>query len=90
MPLKINKGGPLRNAKYNKNPNVKHVKFLTEDQAEFICKKVNARREINTKTIQQEMNSENLIETNAYKNAILDKVDKKKEPHSNRRVVHIE
>ena len=80
MPLKINKGGPLRNVKYNKNPNVKHVKFLTEDKAEFICKEVNARRDINMKTIQQEMNSENLIETNTYKKAILAELDKKKDP----------
>ena len=54
---KINKGGPLRNAKhdkiatgkqtikYDKNPTVKHVKFFTEEQAEFICKRVNARKE---------------------------------------------
>ena len=52
LPLKINKGGPLRNAKIDKNSTVKHVKFLTEDQAEFICKKVNAERGINTETIQ--------------------------------------
>ena len=35
---------------------------------------------INTKTIQQKMNSENLIETNTYKKAILDEVNKKKDP----------
>ena len=51
---------------------------MTEDQAEFICKKVNAGRGINTKTIQQEINSENL--TNTYKKAILDEVKKKKDP----------
>ena len=64
----------------DKNPTVKHVKFLTEDQAEFIFKRVNAGRGINTKTIQQEMNSENLIETNTYKKAILAEVNKKKDP----------
>ena len=92
MPLKINKGGPLRNAKHDQiatgkqtikhdeNPTVKHVKFLTEDQAEFICKRVNTRRGINTKPVQQEMNSENLIETNTYKKAILAEVNKKKDP----------
>ena len=80
MPIKISKGGPLRNTKHDKNPTVNHVKFLTEGQAEFICKKINARRGINTKTIQQEMNSENLIETNTYKKAILDEVNKKKDP----------
>ena len=75
MPLKI-KGGSLSNVKYkyDKNPNVKHVKFLTEDQAKFVCNKVNTRREINTKTIQQE-----LTETNPYKNIILDDVGKKKD-----------
>ena len=85
MPLKI-KGGSLSNVKYkyDKNQNVKHVKFLTEDQAKFVCNKVNAGREINTKTIQQE-----LTETDAYKNAILDDINKKKGLQSSRRVVHI-
>ena len=78
LPLKI-KGGFLSNVKYNKNQNVKHVNFLTEDQAEFICKKVNAGRGINTKTIQQEINS-NSIDTNPYKRAILDEEHKKKDP----------
>ena len=91
MPLKINKGKPLRNAKHDKiakgkqtikhdkNSTVKHLKFLTDDQAEFVCKRLNARRGINTKTIQQEMNSENLIEKNTYKKAILAEVNKKKD-----------
>ena len=75
MPLKI-KGGSLSNVKYkyDKNPNIKHVKFPKEDQVKFVCNKVNARRKINTRTIQQE-----LTETNPYKNAILDNVDKKKD-----------
>ena len=87
LPLKI-KGGSLSNVKYkyDKNPYVKHVKFLTEDQAQFVCNEVNARRKINTKTIQQEMSA---TERNAYKNAILNDVDKKKGLCSNRRVVHI-
>ena len=82
MPLKV-KGGSLKS---NKNTNVKQVKFLTEDQAKFVYNKVSARREINTKTIQQEMN---LTETNAYKNAMLDYVNKKKGLCTNRRVVYI-
>ena len=73
LPLKV-KGGSLNS---NKNSNVKHVKFLTEDQAKFVCNKVSTRREINTKTIQQEMN---LTVTNAYKNALLYDVNKKKDP----------
>ena len=71
MPLKV-KGGHHN----SKITNVKQVKFLTEEQAKFVCNKVNARREINTKTIQQEMN---LTETNAYKNAMLDDLNKKKD-----------
>ena len=47
---------------------------MREDQAKFVCNKVNARREIITKTIQLE-----LTETNAYKNAILDDVNNKKD-----------
>ena len=78
--IKISKGGPLRNSKNENNSTVKHVKFLTEDQAEFVCNKVNARGDINTKTIQQEMNSEKLIDTNPYKKAILDDKNKKKDP----------
>ena len=61
-------------------PTVKHVQFLMEDQSEFICKRVNAGRGINTKTIQLEINSENLIETNTYKKAILAEVNQKKDP----------
>ena len=72
MPLKV-KGGSLNS---NRNTNVKQVKFLTEDQAKFVCDKVSARREITTKTIQQEMN---LTETNAYRNAMLDDVNKKRD-----------
>ena len=53
LPLKISKGGPLRNSKC---PIDKCVTFLTEDQAKFICNKVNARREINTKTINKRIN----------------------------------
>ena len=67
------KGGPLNSYK---NTNVKQIKFLTEDQAKFVYNKVSAGREINTKTFQQEMN---LTETNAYKNAMLDDVYKKKD-----------
>ena len=78
MPLKINKAGPLRIVKHDKNPTVKHVKFFTEDQTEFVCKRVNTG--INTKTIQQEINSENLIQTNTYQKAILDEVNQKKDP----------
>ena len=85
MPIKTSKGGPLRNAKIENNSTVKHVKFLTEDQAEFVCKKVNAGRGIDTETFQQEMksdqqemNSEKIIDTNPYKKAILDEENRKR------------
>ena len=70
MPLKV-KGG--------RSTTPKHVKFLTEDQAEFICNKVNARKEINSKMIQQEINS-NVSEINTYKNAMLKESEKNKDP----------
>ena len=58
--------------------------YLTEDQARYIYKKVNAGKEINTKTMKQEMEQEKLIKTeiddscdNTYKKVILNKVNKK-------------
>ena len=58
--------------------NDKHIQFLTEDQAEFICNKVNARQGINSKTIQQEINSNS--DMNAYKNAMLKESERNKDP----------
>ena len=89
MPNTDKKGATFRTAKHKNE----HDKFLTEDQAEFVYKRVNARKGINTKTIQHEMTQIGLVETeldNTYQKAILAEVNKKKNPHSNRRMVHIE
>ena len=75
MPLK-GKGCSFSSSK---NTNPKQVKFLTEDQVEFICNKVNAGKEINSETIQQGMNA-NLSEINTYKNAMLKESEKNKDP----------
>ena len=81
MPLKVKGGSLNRNSNKSKNTSVKQVKFLTEDQEKFICNKVNAGKELNTKTIQQEIQQEiNLTEINTYKNAMLDDLNKKKDP----------
>ena len=67
MPNTNKKGGTLRTAKH------KQEKILTEDQAEFVHKRVNARKGINTKIIQQEMAQAKLVETkldNTYQKAI--------------------
>ena len=76
MPNKSKRGGTFRN--------VKNDKYLTEDQAKFVYKRVNARKGINTKIIQQEMKQEK-VETeleNTYEKAILTDVNKKgKTPH---------
>ena len=74
MPL-IVKGGPLNSSK---DTNPKQVKFLTEDQAEFICNKVNAGQKVNSKSIQQEIDSNSDI--NAYKNAMLKESEKNRDP----------
>ena len=76
MPNKSKRGGTFRN--------VKNDKYLTEDQAKFVYKRVNAGKGINTKIIQQEMKQEK-VETeleNTYQKAILNDVNKKgKDPH---------
>ena len=66
MPNTDKKGGTFRTAK-NKKEN-----FLTEEQAEFVYKRVNVRKGINTKKIQQEMAQTKLVETeldNTYQKA---------------------
>ena len=57
---------------------------MTEDQAKFVYKKVNAGKDINTETIKQEMEQEKLVKAeidnssdNVYQKAILNKVSKK-------------
>ena len=64
--------------------NVKNDKYLTEDQAKFVYKRVNARKGIDTNIIQQGMKQEKVgteIE-NTYQKAILTDVGKKgKDPH---------
>ena len=59
-------------------------RYLTEDQVRYVYKKVNAGKEINTKTMKQEMEQEKSINTeiddscdNTYQKVILNKVNKK-------------
>ena len=59
-------------------------RYLTEDQVQFVYKKVNAGKEISTETIKQEMEQEKSIKTelddscdNTYQKAILNEVTKK-------------
>ena len=74
LPLKIKGGSYIesskdKNSKCNKIPKLKPTKILTEDQAEFICNKVNARQKIDSQTIQKEMISN--PDVNSYKSAML-------------------
>ena len=64
--------------------NIRNDVYLTEDQAKFVYKKVNAGKDINTETIKQEMEQEKLVKTeidnsgdNIYQKAILNWVSKK-------------
>ena len=71
MPNKSKRDGTFRN--------VKNDKYLREDQAKFVHRKVNTGKGINTKIIQQEMKQEK-VETeleNTYQKAILPDVNKK-------------
>ena len=68
MPNTDKKGGTHRTTKH------KQEKLLTEEQAKFVYKRLNARKGINTKIIQQEMVQTKLVETepdNTYQKAIL-------------------
>ena len=72
MPSKTNnkKGGTFKNAN----------KYLTEEQAKFVYKKVNAGKAIDTSVIKQKMEQEKLVGTeieNTYQKAILSDVGKK-------------
>ena len=58
---------------------LKPAKFLTEEQAELICNKVNARQKIDSQTIQKEMISN--PDPKSYINAILKESNKKRDPH---------
>ena len=58
-------------------------RYLTEDQARYICKKVNVGKEIEIKTIKQEIEPEKSIKSeiedisdNTYKKGILNEVNK--------------
>ena len=60
--------------------NIRNDGYLTEDQTKFVYKKVNARREINTEAIKQELEQEmleNVEIENVYQKAILSEVGKK-------------
>ena len=78
LPLKDKKGGTIRTTK--------HGKFLTEEQAEFVYKWVNAGKAINTETIQQELKQEiskekpDIDTENTYQKVILGDVNKIKDP----------
>ena len=64
MPYNSKRGGAYKN--------IRNGEYLTEDQAKFIYKKVNTRRDINTETIKHEMEPERLEKVeNAYQKAIL-------------------
>ena len=79
LPNTDKKGGTFKVAKTNYPNN-----FLTKEQAEFIYKKVNAEKGINTHIIKQEMAQTKLLEEseldNTYQKAILAEVSKKKDP----------
>ena len=77
MPCNCKRGGTYKN--------IKNDEYLTEDQAKFVYKKVNTRRDINTKTIKQEMEQEQLEKAeieNAYQKAILSEVGKKEKVYA--------
>ena len=67
MPHKSKRGGTLRNVTNNK--------YLTEDQAKFLYKKVNAGKAIDTKAIEQEKIVGTVIEY-MYQKAILTDINK--------------
>ena len=72
MPSNYKRGGTYKN--------IRNDEYLTEDQAKFVYKRVNAGKGINTDTIKQEMEWEKLEKTeieNAYQKAILSEVSKK-------------
>ena len=76
MPNTDKKGRTFKVAKTN-NPN----DFLTEEQAEFVYKRVNTGNCINTKMLQQEMAQTKLVElNNTYQKATLADINKKKDP----------
>ena len=71
MPHKSKRGGTFRNITNNK--------YLTEDQARVVYKKVNVGKTIDTKAIKQEMEQEKLEGTvieNMYQKAILTDINK--------------
>ena len=79
MPNTDKKGGTFKTTKHKHE----HDKSLTESHAEFVYKRVNAGKAINTKTIQEEMTQKGLVETeldNTYQKAILAEVNKKRDP----------
>ena len=76
LPNNCKRGGTYKN--------IRNDVYLTEGQAKFVYKKVNAGKGINTETIKQEMEQEKLVETeidnssdNIYQKAILNEVSKK-------------
>ena len=79
LPNTNKKGGTFKVAKINNSND-----FLTKEQAEFICKRVNTGKSINTNKIKQEMAQTKLVEDpelgNTYQKAILADVSKKRDP----------
>ena len=75
MPNNCKRGGTSNN--------LRNDVYLTEDQAKFVYKKVNAGKDINIETIKQEMEKEKLVKTeianssDAYQKAISNEVSKK-------------
>ena len=78
LPLTI-KGCPYISSKCknksNKFPKHEPATFFTQDKAEIISNKVNARHEINSHTIQKEIIKD--LEINSYKDAMLKEPDRK-------------
>ena len=77
MPNNCKRGGTFKNIR-------NYDRYLTEDQGQFVYKKENAGKDINTETMKQEMEQEKSIKTeihdscdNTYQKAILNEVNKK-------------
>ena len=77
MPNNCKRGGTFKNIR-------NYDRYLTEDQAQFVYKKVNAGKEISTETMKQELEQEKSTKTEiddscdkTYQKAILNEVNKK-------------
>ena len=82
MPLTIKGGSYIsskhedNNKKFSKLPKYRPTRFVTEDKANTISKKANARHEVNSHTIQKDIKD---IEVNPYKEPILKESNRKRD-----------